>query len=101
MMTLMAQARRDSGMTQDQAADRLTTLRRRADPGAARMTQSRWSRIERGDLIDLGQADYMTVFWIARTLGCQPWEIVPEAAAVVAKAEKNARRRARRRTKNK
>lgn len=88
--TPMALMRIKMGMTQAQCAAKLTAL------SGKEITQTRWSRLELGTVVDLAKADYMTVFYISRVLKCQTWELVPRAARRVALDERNARRRAER-----
>lgn len=73
----MKKFRLASGKTQEQCAKELAALSSTKDK-RVKPNQSRWSALEINK-IDLAQADYMTVFYISRILGCLTWQLVPRA----------------------
>ena len=77
------------GKTQEQCAGEFAALT------GTEPNQGRWGRLERGE-VDMMGCDYSTIFWMARILRCETWEIVPAARRRVQRDWRNARRRVER-----
>ena len=69
--TLAQLARARTGKTQTGCAEEMAILT------GTTPNQGRWGRLERDPHLDKREA--LTVFYMSRILGCEMWEIMPEA----------------------